>query len=329
MAKFSKCSFGTTQVDYLGHIIEGGRVSTDSKKIRAVKNWLVPNNIKQLRGFLGLARYYRRFIKNYGLISKPFTELLRKDNFIWTEAATLAFGELKSALTSAPVLALPSPDREFVVETDASDGGMGTILMQDQHPIAYISKALAKKHQSLSVYEKELMAVVHAVKKWDHYLGHRKFQIRTNHRSLKFLLEQRITTTHQQKYIAKLFGYDFEISYKKGSENRAADALSRLPMVDLVVLTFSTPVHSFMPEIQASWETDPELAAIIANLKVKGDVGGLYTWQGVVLRRKGKILTGKDAILRNKVIQLMHDTAQGGHSGALATAKRIGLCFFR
>lgn len=118
--------------------------------------------------------------------------------------------------------------------------------------MAYISNALANKHLGMSVYEKELLAIVHAVKRWHHYLCSRKFLNKTDHRSLKYMLEQRISTTQQQKYMAKLFGYDFDISYKLGSENVAADALSRLPMAELAALIVSSPHSSLLPAIEAS-----------------------------------------------------------------------------
>lgn len=155
---------------------------------------------------------------------------------MWTDQAQQAFERLKEALTSTPVLALPSLDVQFILEADASNTGIGAVLMQE---VAYINKALAPKHQSMSVYEEELLAVVFVVKKWDHYVAHWHFSIRTDHRSLKFLLEQRITTSHQQKYIAKLFGYDFDITYKKGKGNAAANALSRLPSSELAALIVS------------------------------------------------------------------------------------------
>ena len=107
---------------------------------------------------------------------------------------------------------------------------------------------------------------MYAVRKWDHYIAHRHFLIKTDHHSLKFLLEQRITTTQQQKYIAKLFRYDFKITYKKGSDNTAADALSRLPSSELVALTLSSHTSSLLPEIEASWQNDPHIQAIIAKL---------------------------------------------------------------
>ena len=140
----------------------------------------------------------------------------------------------------------------------------------------------------MSVYEKELLAVVYAVKKWDHYIAHRKFLIKIDHRSLKFLLEQRITTNHQQKYIAKLFGYDFEISYKKGRENAAADALSRLPASEFATLMVSTPVCSLLPEIEQSWMNDAYVQAIIKALEEGKLTHSPYSWSGGLLRRKGR-----------------------------------------
>lgn len=122
---------------------------TDPKKVEAVGNWPIPQNIKQLRRFLGLAGYYRRFIRSYGMLSKPLTDLLRKDSFMWSEEAAAAFKNLKHALTTSPVLALPSPNKEFVVETDACGQGIGAILMPEGHLVAYISKALA---QSTKLY---------------------------------------------------------------------------------------------------------------------------------------------------------------------------------
>jgi len=164
-AKLSKCSFGKTQVDFLGHIITIHGVSTNPKKITAMKEWSTPKTIKELRGFLSLAGYYRWFVKHYGVISKPLTSLLRKDSFEWGEEAKTAFETLKEATIVAPVLALLDFTKTFVVETDASGGGFGAVLIQESHPIAYLSKALSSKHQALSTYEKEFMAIVLAVEK--------------------------------------------------------------------------------------------------------------------------------------------------------------------
>lgn len=134
-------------------------------------SWPIPKNIKGLRGFLGLTGYYRRFMKNYGLMSRPLTELLKKDKFHWHEGATEAFMALKDAMVQAPVLAMPNFSMTFVLETDASHYGIGAVLMQQERPITYLSKAIAPKHLGWSTYEKELMVVVYAITKWRHCVG--------------------------------------------------------------------------------------------------------------------------------------------------------------
>ncbi|XP_022019789.1 uncharacterized mitochondrial protein AtMg00860-like [Helianthus annuus] len=165
-AKKSKCSFGGILVEYLGYIISNEGVSTDPKKITTIQEWPTPNNIKQLRGFLGLSGYYRRFIKSYRILAKPLTNLLKKDSFLWDEEAQKAFVLLKEALCSPPVLALPDYIKPFILETNASSKGIGAMLMQNSHPLAFISRALSPRQQALSVYEKELLAIIFAVKHW-------------------------------------------------------------------------------------------------------------------------------------------------------------------
>ncbi|XP_074300348.1 putative mitochondrial protein AtMg00860 [Silene latifolia] len=211
----SKCVFGVLEAEYLGHVISAKGVETDPAKIKAMVNWPQPGNVKELRGFLGLTGYYRKFIQGYGIISKPLTNLLKKNGYKWGTTATAVFLQLKEAMTIAPVLALPTFSVEFVVETDASDKGMGAVLTQNGHPIAYISKASSPRTQASSTYEKELLAVIFAIKKWRPYLSGRHFKIKTDHFSLKYLLEQKITTTFQIKCLPKLLGLDYEIIYRK------------------------------------------------------------------------------------------------------------------
>lgn len=199
----------------------------DGDKVEAVVHWPQPTTLKGLRGFLGLAGYYRRFIQGFGIIARPLNDLLKKGNFKWNEAASQAFDQLKIAVTSAPVLALPDFSKEFIIETDASGGGIGAVLAQGHRPVAFFSQGLSATNQALSAYERELLALVAAVQKWRPYLLGRQFIIKTDHQPLKYLLEQRITTPSQQKWLVKLLGYDYIISYKKGKDNIVADALSR------------------------------------------------------------------------------------------------------
>jgi hypothetical protein len=168
--KLSKCEFAQQELEYLGHIISSVGVATDPRKTEAMREWPVPTNITKLRGFLGLTRYYRKFVKNYGLIAKPLTNPLKKKQFCWSAEAQTTFEKLKSTVSSTPVLALLDFSKPFIVETDASDVGFGAVLMQEDKPVAFISKPLNVTHKSLPIYEKEFLALILAVDKWRQYL---------------------------------------------------------------------------------------------------------------------------------------------------------------
>ncbi|XP_022631822.1 uncharacterized protein LOC111240655 [Vigna radiata var. radiata] len=193
-----KSEFGQTQVKYLGHVISRKGVEMDEDKIKAIIDWERSRTVKSLRGFLGLTGNYRRFVRDYGKIAKPLTELLKKGGFSWSTNAEAAWKTFKEAMTTAPVLTLPDFGRPFHIECDASGRGVGAVLMQDKKPIAYFSKALSEGKLSKSIYEKELMALVLAIQHWRPYLVGQKFIVHTDQKSLRHLLEQRITTQSQQ-----------------------------------------------------------------------------------------------------------------------------------
>ena len=165
--------------------------------IEAMLKWHVPQSVTDVRAFLGLTGYYRRFVKGYGCIAKPLTQLLQKKLFQWSSEAQMAFEALKKAMVSTPVLALPDFKESFVVETDASDIGIGAVLMQKDRPIAFLSKALGDSHKHKSIYEKEFLALIMAVEKWRQYLQRQEFIIRTDHQSLAYLTEQNLQSELQ------------------------------------------------------------------------------------------------------------------------------------
>jgi hypothetical protein len=179
------------------HMITEQGVAVDTEKVNSVLIWPQPKNVKGVRGFLGLTGYYRKFIRDYGKIARPLTELTKKDGFKWGMEAQTAFDELKRRLTTTPVLALPDFSKDFVIEFEAPGSGVGAILMQERRPIAYFSKVLGVRSLTKSAYEKELMVVVLAIQHWRPYLLGRKFVVSTNQKSLKQLLQQRIVTVEQ------------------------------------------------------------------------------------------------------------------------------------
>ncbi|GJR82098.1 putative mitochondrial protein [Tanacetum coccineum] len=315
-AKRSKCYFPVPQVEYLGHIISAQGVYIDPSKIEAMQKWPIPSTLKQLRGFLGLTGYYRRFIKDYASISQPLVTLTKKDAFKWNPSAELAYHKLKEAMVKASVLDLPNFEQEFVVETDVSGKGIGAVLCQNCHLIAYWSKTLSAKRQALSTYEKEFLAVVAALDTWKGYLFDRHFKIRTNHFSLKYMLNQKLTTPFQFKWLPKILGYDYEIVYKKGSENVVADALSRMDSSgELLQISVSSVSSSVWDKVKDSWKNDLDTQNLIKSLEHHSYKSNKYSWTGEILKRKGKVVVGNDPELRKELVQHFHDEAIGGWYG--------------
>ncbi|KAL4037970.1 hypothetical protein IC575_001573 [Cucumis melo] len=252
-------------------------------------NWPQPNNVSELRGFLGLTGYYRRFVKDYGNIAAPLTKLLQKNGFHWSDEATAAFESLKQAMISAPVLALPDFSLSFTIETDASGIGLGAVLSQKGRPIAYFGQKLSPRAQAKSIYERELMAVVMAVQKWRHYVLGRKFLVISDQKALKFLMEQREVQLQFQRWLIKLLGYDFEIVYQPGPQNRAADALSRLKHpAELNAVSSHGLVD--IETVVAEVEKDEELQGIIKALKENPVEKTNYQWVSGNLLYKGRLV---------------------------------------
>ncbi|GJY96909.1 putative reverse transcriptase domain-containing protein [Tanacetum coccineum] len=227
-AKFSKCEFWLREVQFLGHVINGNGIHVDPSKIEAVKNWKAPRTSTEVRSFLGLAGYYRRFIENFSKIAKSLTILTQKSKtFEWGEEQELAFQTLKDKLCNAPVLALPDGPEDFVVYCDASGIGLGCVLMQRGKVIAYASRQLKIHEENYTTHDLELGAVVFALKIWRHYLYGTKSVIYTDHKSLQHIFSQKELNMRQRRWIELFSDYDCEIRYHPSKANVVADALSR------------------------------------------------------------------------------------------------------
>ncbi|KAJ9564382.1 hypothetical protein OSB04_000348 [Centaurea solstitialis] len=227
-AKLSKCEFWLREVQFLGHIVSENGIKVDPVKIEAIEKWEPPKTPTEVRSFLGLAGYYRKFIQDFSRIATSLTMLTKKNvKFEWREAQAEAFRTLKERLCSAPILSLPDGSEDFVVYSDASKLGLGCVLMQRGKVIAYASRQLKDHERRYPTHDMELAAVVFALKIWRHYLYGTKCQIFTDHKSLQHLFDQRELNMRQRRWLELLNDYDCEILYHPGKANVVADALSR------------------------------------------------------------------------------------------------------
>jgi hypothetical protein len=226
-AEFSKCEFWLDSVKFLGHTISQDGISMDPSKVQEVMDWKPTKSVHQIRSFLGLAGYYRRFIPDFPRMAKPMTELLKKGvKFVWSEECDKAFHTLREHLTSAPVLTQPDMSKLFEVFCDASGTGLGCVLMQENRVVAYASRALRPHEKNYPTHDLELAAVMHALKLWQHYLMGNRCNIYTDHQSLKYIFTQSDPNMRQRRWLELIKDYDLEVRYHPCKANVVADALS-------------------------------------------------------------------------------------------------------
>lgn len=232
--KPSKCVLCQETVSYLGHILSRSGVATDPEKTAKVASWPTPNSVQEVQQFLGLASYYRRFVKKFAEIAKPLYRLTERGRqFSWTNECETAFAMLKSRLTSTPILAFPDFTKPFILDTDASQEGIGAVLSQEcdgkEAVIAYASRTLSKPERRYCVTRKELLAVVTFIHHFRPYLLGRPFMLRTDHSSLAWLQSFKEPEGQLARWMERLQEYNFTIVHRQGSQHRNADALSRRP----------------------------------------------------------------------------------------------------
>ena len=233
--KPSKCDICKKQVNYLGHVVSADGIATDPSKTEKVNKWPIPTSQKEVQQFLGLVSYYRRFIKDFATIAKPLHSLTEKNSqFRWTDQCQRAFDHLKQCLTNAPVLMFPDYSKTFILDTDASDTGIGAVLSQlddndQEHVIAYASRTLSKPERRYCVTRKELLSVITFIKHFRPFLLGHKFVLRTDHGSLTWLSKFKQPEGQLARWIEKLQEYHFDIVHRPGRKHSNADSLSRLP----------------------------------------------------------------------------------------------------
>ena len=199
--KREKCAFAQERIKFLGHVVERGHIRMDLGKVRAIQEWKAPSGVRELRSFLGLANYYRRFVEGYSRRATPLTELLKKGvTWNWSDRCQGAFEDLKDAMMRDPVLALPDLTKPFEVQTDASDFALGGVLVQEGHPVAYESRKLSDAERRYTAQEKELLAVIHCLRVWRHYLLGSKFVVKTDNSAVSHFLTQPKLTPKQARW---------------------------------------------------------------------------------------------------------------------------------
>ena len=345
-----KCCIGVSKVSYLGHIFSASGIQPDPNKVHAVQAWPIPTDVTALRQFLGLASYYRRYVQNFADIAAPLHALTQKGVlFHRTPAHDEAFGHLKSVLTQAPILTYPDFSTNapaFVLQTDASAAGLGAVLEQGGHVIAYASQTLTKSESNYSVIQKECLAIVFGMKQFRHYLLGRSFTLMTDHAPLQWLSAQKMQGLLSRWALAMQ-----DIVYRKGSENTNADALSRNPVPDNSYSVAATSSQFFTADISRAQLNDPVIKKIHDALSdspsVKPtDTNGketppllrryLQIWHqlsvsdGVVCRsykprsfQRSVVVPLLPASLHNSALNHSHDIPTAGHQGTAKTLHRL------
>ena len=232
--KPEKCALFQKSVSFLGHVVSEDRIATDPRKVKVVQEWPVPKSSREVRAFVGLAGYYKRFVPEFAGIARPLHALVGKGgSFVWSEEAQKSFDQLKSALTSPPILAMPMDSGEFILDTDAANGTIGAVLSQIQESqervIAYASRRLDRREMNYCVTRKELLAVVHFLRYFKQYLLGREFRIRTDHSALTWFKHTPEPIGQQARWLEIMEEFSFTIQHRPGAGHANADALSRRP----------------------------------------------------------------------------------------------------
>ena len=352
-AKLAKCAFGQDRIEFLGHIVGPEGIQMDPRKVEAVRQWPRPTSVTEVRAFLGLAGYYRRFVKGFLRIAAPLTNLTKQNTLVteaWTDACEQAFQELKDALTSAPVLLFPDLTKPFVVYTDASKVAAGAVLLQDQgaglQPVAFHSKKFTPAEVRYPVYEQELFALVGALQEWRCYLEGGQAIIYTDHQSLQRLMAQPKLNGRQARWLELIWHYQHVIKFKEGVAN-LADPFSRRPdfLQNLQSIKSSRGKRSLHPRYPSHLTSEQRVSSLqqlesvmqVQDLRsqlMEGYAQDPYYASGAKSNRALKCVDGiwyyrhRVAVpdltaLRQQLLKEAHDSPTAGHQGHARTLELL------
>ena len=351
----NKCNFAKERVKFLGHVVSKDGLSPDPDNVEKVQNHPIPKTVKQVRAFLGLSGYYRKFIQNYSRIATPMLKLLQKNvRFSWGDDQQRAFETLKKALISPPILQFPNFNKTFILQCDASDFGLGCVLSQEtdgkERPVAYASRTLNSAERNYSATEKECLAIVYALKHFRPYVYGRQFIVKTDHKSLEYVLKHKDPSSKLIRWALLLGEHDMKIQYRPGRANGNADGLSRIPTESTTVCAITrqqqTPeLTKEQAELKNAQQKHPLYAAISAKLKGQPLPNSLSkehrtyiraNWEHFRLRKdilyyldqmKQYLLVLPEAHAKKMFLEV-HAGAFGGHLGPEKTLSRIQSKYF-
>ncbi len=351
--KLSKCEFFQSKVKYLGLIFSQEGITVDQEKVSGIVRMLPPTNLTELRSFLGMCNFYRKFIKDFSSIAVPMTRLTHKDTkWDFDESCDRAFKLLKTSLVSAPILACPNFEKKFILTTDASNWAVGAVLSQEddndvERPICFLSRKLNEHELNYATTHKECLAVVWSIDELRHYLQGHKFLIRTDHLALKYLMTTKDLQGRLARWALKIMEYDFDIDYIKGKDNKVADALSRVP-INQIQEQHMIPENTLeerLKEIKKLQEEDQTLRQLMLYL-ITGEIPEeLTNSSNFIMESKNYVMDNgilfhlhhqmnvrkKQVIkqlvipisLRAEILYSFHDCPFAGHFGTKRTYERL------
>jgi len=340
--KLEKCDFHVTETTFLGFTISTNGLTMDHNKVKSILDWPVPKNLKELQSFLGLCNFYRRFINNFAKIMEPLRALLRRnDQFTWSKEADDSFNKLKESFKIGEVLIFPDPEKEFIVETDASDFAVGCVLSQINsadnllHPVAFHSRSLNRAEINYTIYDKELLAIITAFDTWRHHLEGAKYPVRiiTDHRNLLYFKKPQHLNQRQIRWSLFLSKFDYRIAFRSGAKSAKPDALSRRPDYKN---NYKPETKSIIDERAFCLATEDNINSLIESQKAdkfcKGILekfktnsgnfkSSLYTLVDGVLHFQKRIIVPSN--LKARILKSFHDLPTSGHQGIDRTYEKL------